>query len=182
VSPNGRDLAYTLTESQTGLNLYVRPVDGSGPARAVRATTYGESYGTFSPDGRWLAYQSDETGRPEIYVEALVGPGKRFQISADGGIEPLWVRGSGEIFYRHRDEVRVVATSTTGGGFEFEPPVTLFSLPWARTGNNARSFDVEADGGRVLMTRIPEAAAPRRIDIVTNWFNELERTMGESGQ
>jgi serine/threonine-protein kinase len=182
VSPNGRDLVYTLTESQTGLNLYVRPVDGSGPARAVRATAYGESYGTFSPDGRWLAYQSDETGRPEIYVEALVGPGKRFQISADGGIEPLWARGSGEIFYRHRDEVRVVATSTTGGEFEFEPPVTLFSLPWARTGNNARSFDVEADGGRVLMTRIPEAAAPRRIDIVTHWLDELERTMGDTGQ
>jgi serine/threonine-protein kinase len=181
VSPDGRDLVYTLTEPRTGLNLWVRPVDGGEPARTFRATEFSELFASFSPDGRWLAYQSDETGRPEVYVEAYPGPGERFQISADGGLEPLWVHGTGEIFYRHRGEIRVVSTSTDGATFEFGSPVTLFSLAWTPTGNNARTYDVTPDGRRMLMTQIPEAAAPRRIDIVTGWLDELERMMEEAG-
>ena len=120
-------------------------------------------------------------GRPEVYVEAFPGPGDRFQVSADGGVEPLWADGSGEIFYRHLDDIRVVRT-TTAPTFEFEPAITLFSVPHARTGNNARSYDVTADGRRVLMTQIPDAAAPRRIDIVTRWLDELESTMADAGR
>jgi dipeptidyl aminopeptidase/acylaminoacyl peptidase len=182
VSPDGRDLIYTLTEPRTGLNLWARPVDGGEPARAFRATEFSELFASFSPDGRWLAYQSDETGRPEVYVEAYPGPGERFQISADGGLEPLWVPGTGEILYRHRGEMRVVSTSTDGATFEFGSPVTLFSLAWTPTGNNARTYDVTPDGRRMLMTQTPDAAAPRRIDIVTGWLDELERMMEEAGQ
>ncbi len=182
VSPDGRYLAYTLTEPRTGLNLWVRRIDGSEPARAFRATEYSELFGSFSPDGRWLAYQSDETGRPEVYVEEFPGPGARFQVSADGGLEPLWVPGTGEIFYRHRGEMRVVSTSTDGATFEFGSPVTLFSLAWRPTGNNARTYDVTPDGRRVLMTQVPDAASPRRIDIVTHWLDELERIMEEAGR
>ncbi len=175
VAPNGRSIAFVRSEAETGLDLYVRPLDGSEPPRPVRATRAEETFAAFSPDGRWLAYQSDETGRPEIYVEAFPGPGERFQVSADGGTEPVWARGSGEIFFRHGDELRLVTTRLVEG-FEFEPPLTLFSLPLAH-GDEAdtRSYDVTADGTRILAIRTPEASVPRQIEIVTDWTSELAR-------
>ncbi|MCG6925344.1 MAG: serine/threonine-protein kinase [Acidobacteria bacterium] len=178
LSPDGRHVVYTLTEPETGKNVWVAPLDESAPPQPLRASTYEEDFGTFSPDGRWIAYQSDETGRPEIYVEAFPGPGERHQISADGGAEPVWAHGSGEIFYRHGDEVRVVPTRT-GSRFEFEPSRALFSLAFDNLGNSARNYDVTPDGQRVVAVRIPDAAVPRRIDIVTHWLDELMRLMPE---
>ncbi|MGH9464894.1 MAG: TolB family protein, partial [Thermoanaerobaculia bacterium] len=175
VAPDGRWLAFVRSEEQTGPNLYLRPLDGSEPARAFRATRAEERFAAFSPDSRWLAYQSDETGRPEIYVEAFPGPGERTQISADGGEEPTWARGSGEIVYRHDDEFRVAATRL-GDRFEFEPPRTLFSLStFHGTDRDARSYDVTSDGTRILAVRVPEAERPRQIEIVTDWTRELAR-------
>jgi hypothetical protein len=176
LSSDGRLVVYELTEPGTGDNLWVRPVDGSTPARSFRATPYAETYGTFSPDDRWMAYQSDETGRPEVYVEAFPGPGERRQISADGGTEPLWVRGTGEIFYRHGDDMRVV-TVRTSPRLELGATRTLFTLSWAATDNDARSYDVSPDGQLAFMVRIPDANAPRRIDLVTHWLDELAREL-----
>ena len=174
LSPDGRRVVYTLTEPHTGANVWVGSVDGSEPAQALRASRYEEELGTFSPDGRWVAYQSDETGRPEIYVEAFPGPGERHQVSADGGTEPVWAHGSGEIFYRRGDAVRVVATRT-GPRFEFEPSRVLFTLSFDDMGNTARNYDVTPDGQRILAVRVPDRDAPRRIDIVTHWLDELKR-------
>jgi serine/threonine-protein kinase len=174
VSADGRLVVYVLTEPETGRNVWVGSLDGSEPPRAFRATPYEEQFGTFSPDGRWLAYESNETGRPEVYVEAFPGPGERFQVSADGGIEPLWARGSGEIFYRHGDEMRVVKTHT-GPEFEIEASRTLFTLPLHKAGTDLRNYDVTPDGQGVLVVRVPDSAAPRRIDIVTGWLDELAR-------
>jgi serine/threonine-protein kinase len=174
LSPDGRLGVYTLTRIETGSDVWVGSTDGSAPARPFRATRYQEQYGTFSPDGRWLAYQSNETGRHEIYVEAFPGPGERFQVSADGGTEPLWAHASGELFYRHGDEMRVVPTRP-GRGFESEVSRTLFTLSFHLHGHDERTYDVTPDGQRFLAARVPDAAAPRRIDIVTNWLDELER-------
>jgi serine/threonine-protein kinase len=176
VSPDGRTVAYTLSEERTGNNLYARPLDGSAPPRVLRAGPGQEIYPTFSPDGRWLAYQSDETGRPEIYVEAFPGPGDRYQISADGGREPRWAR-NGELFYRREDELRVVATRL-GGRFEFDAPRTLFRYPiqqYNTGGAEARLYDLSADGQRILAITIPETLRPRQIDVVTDWTSELAR-------
>jgi serine/threonine-protein kinase len=174
VSADGRFVVYTLTGPETGRDVWVASVDGSEPPRAARASPYAEQFGTFSPDGRWIAYQSDETGRPEVYVEAFPGPGERFQVSAEGGTEPLWAHGSGEIFYRHGDEMRVVQTRT-GSGFEIEASRTLFALPVHHAGTDLRNYDVTPDGKRLLAVRVPDLAAPRRIDIVTGWLHELAR-------
>jgi serine/threonine-protein kinase len=174
LSPDGRLVVYTLTEPETGRNVWVGSVDGSQPPRAFRATRYEEQYGTFSPDGRWLAYESNETGRPEIYVEAFPGLGERHQVSADGGTEPLWIHRSGEIFYRHGSEMRVVRTRT-GPHFEFDEARALFALSFYQGATSARNYDVTPDGQRVLAARVPDASAPRRIDIVTHWLDELTR-------
>jgi Tol biopolymer transport system component len=174
LSADGRLLVYTLTEPDTGRNVWVAPIEGGEDHRPFRATRDEELYGSFSPDGRWLTYQSDETGRWEIYVQAYPGPGERFQISPDGGYEPLWAHGSGEIFYRHGDEMRVVRTRT-GPPFEFDAPQTLFELSIDQGNVNVRNYDVTPDGKRILAIRIPNEYAPRRIDLITNWLEELER-------
>ncbi len=176
VSPDGRWLAFVLSEAETGRNLYSRPLDGSEPARPFRTSRAEEWYPTFSPDGRWLAYQSGETGRSEIYVEAFPGPGERYQITADGGVQPVWTRASGEIFYRHGDEFRVVATRLSEGRLELDEPRTLFSYPIAPAAAvDARTYDVTADGERVLTVSIPEADRPRRVEFVTDLVPALSR-------
>jgi hypothetical protein len=173
VSPDGRFIAYRTSEPGTGSNVWVRRRDGSGPGRVIRNSSAAEQFPTFSPDGRWLAYQSDETGRPEIYAEAFPGPGERHQISGDGGEEPLWAR-NGDLFYRHDADMRVVATRR-GERLAFDPPKTIFTLPPFGGIDADRIYDVTADGKRVIILRMPEATAPRRIEIVTNWAAQLPR-------
>jgi Tol biopolymer transport system component len=180
LSADGRRVVYTMTPLGTGSDLWVASLDGSEKARIFRATPYTEQYGTFSPDGRWLAYASNETGRPEVYVEAFPGPGNRYQVSADGGEEPLWARGSGEILYRHGEEIRAVRTRTSPR-FEFEEARTLFSLPMFLAGTNDRNYDVPPDGQRVFALRVPDAAAARRVDVVTHWLDELSRLVPPDG-
>jgi serine/threonine-protein kinase len=175
ISPDRRTVAFTLNESETGTNLYARPLDGSEPPRTFRATRADETNPSFAPDGRWIAYQSDETGRIEVYVEAFPGPGERHQISADGGREPHWAP-TGEIFYRRGDEVRVVATRTAGR-FEFDAPRTLFSFSIAAARHAySRTWDVTRDGQRIVAITTPEATRPRRIEVVTDWTTTLGRS------
>ena len=176
VSPNGRTLVYTLSELETGIDIYSRLLDGSEPPRPFRATRSTEDHPSFSPDGQWLAYQSDETGRPEVYVEAFPGPGERFQVSADGGREPKWA-GDGELFFRHENEMRVVTTRLQGR-FEFDAPHTLFTFPlltYSSGGVSVRLYDVTADGKRILSIATPATLRPRQIDVATNWTNDLAR-------
>ena len=173
-SPDGRTIAFVVNESQTGLNLYARPIDGSEPPHPIRTARSEDRHLSFSPDGHWVVYQSDETGRPEIYVQSFPGPGERVQVSADGATEPVWA-GNGEIFYRHHDEMRVVATRL-GERFEFDAPRTLFSYPIVPAADDdTRTFDVTPDGERIVAVTIPKASWPRQVEIVIDWTVELER-------
>jgi dipeptidyl aminopeptidase/acylaminoacyl peptidase len=174
VSPDGHTIAFTRTEERTGRNIYSRPLDGSEPPRPIRASRSEEYSASFSPDARSVVYQSDETGRPEIYVESFPASGERVQVSSDGGTEPRWA-GNGEIFYRHDDEVRVVAPRRAGR-LEFDAPRSLFAFPIAPGGNSEfRTFDVTRDGARILAVTIPAASRPRQIEIVADWTSELAR-------
>jgi len=173
VSPDGKTISYTASDLETGEDLFLRPFDGSEDQRVLRATRAVERYSTFSPDGKWIAYRSNETGRPEIYVESLSGSGERVQITADGGDQPRWIR-NGEIFYRRFDELWVVAVRT-GEKLSFDAPQKLFSFPMAPGVNeSALLFDVTADGERIITSRIPDALRSRDIEIVTNWTSTLK--------
>lgn len=174
VSPDGRTIAFLRLEEETGSNIYSRPIDGSEPARPIRATKASERSISFSPDGRFVSYQSSETGRGEIYAQSFPGGEDRVQLSADGGTDPLWAR-NGEIFYRHDDDVRVI-TPRRSGTLEFQQPRTLFRAALSTlNGYETRGFDVTRDGSRILGIRIPEANRPRQVEIVTNWTSELGR-------
>jgi dipeptidyl aminopeptidase/acylaminoacyl peptidase len=180
VSPDGRTIAFIRSQLETGSDLLSRPLDGSEPVRTIRANREDERSASFSPDSRWVVYQTNETGRWEVYVEPFPGPGERVQISADGGQEPLWA-GNGEIFFRRLDEIRVVATSLESG-FAAEPPRALFEHPILHgVDEDTRTWDVTADGQRILAVSTPEASRPRKIEIVTDFLSELERRVPTSG-
>ena len=132
----------------------------------------------FSPDGHWILYASDETGRREIYVQPYPGPGGKWQVSTDGGNEPMWSRNGREIFYR--DGQRMMAVDiTTQPGFIAGKPHELFEGDYLKNGAGyARpNYDISPDGQRFLMVKplSLEQATPTQINVVLNWTEELKR-------
>src|SRR5262249_38940792 len=98
-SPDGRYLLFRVQDPPTGLDLWVLPLFGDRKPFPFLQTPFAESGGRFSPDGKWVAYQSNESGRSEVYVQPFPGPGAKFQISTDGGANPLWRRDGKELFF-----------------------------------------------------------------------------------
>ncbi len=142
------------------------------PAPLV-ATRFSEFGSRLSPDGRWLAYLSTESSRPEVYVRASNGTGGRWQVSIDGGEEPKWSRDGRELYYRYGN-VLMVAKVGTGPVFEHSTPVRMFSGIYNLRNESGLSYDVDPATGRFVMIRPPDdkAAAPT-LRVITNWTREL---------
>ncbi len=157
-SPNGQLLAFTDLNAVTGFDIWVLRLSDR-KAQPFLQTKFNERAPQFSPDGRWLAYSSDESGRYEIYVQPYPGPGGKWQISADGGREALWSRNGRELFYRNGNKMMAVQIATQPG-FSAGTPKMLFEgnyqmLPAQSTPN----YDVSADGQRFLMLKAVEQPA-----------------------
>jgi eukaryotic-like serine/threonine-protein kinase len=152
---------------------------GDSPLRFTE-TPFREQAPSFSPDGRWLAYSSDETGRAEIYVTSYPGPGGRIAISKGGGRSPRWASNGRELFYRNGRQMMVVALEP-GPTFRVGTPRLLFEGNYAQEIENigAHNYDVSRDGQRFLMVapaaREAGEEARARIVIVQNWLEELKR-------
>ncbi len=134
-------------------------------------TPFQERNPAFSPDGRWIAYVSDESGRDEVYVRACPGPGGKFSISIEGGIQPVWSPAGGELFYREGDKMMVVAVEK-GPTFRSLKPNVLFEGSFATGFLHNPNYTVTPDGQRFVM--IQEVQLPH-FEIVLNWTNGLER-------
>jgi Tol biopolymer transport system component/tRNA A-37 threonylcarbamoyl transferase component Bud32 len=174
-SPDGQLLAYIEITPTTGYDIWVLRMSDR-KAQPFLRTPFNESVPRFSPDGRWLAYVSDESGRYEIYVQSYPGPGGKSQISTDGGTEPVWNPNGRELFYRIGDKMMAVDI-TTHPGFTAGKPRTLFEGQYVPTPATFPNYDVSSDGQRFLMLkRVEQAeAAPTRINVVLNWFEELKQ-------
>ena len=183
-SPDGQLLAFVENTPTTGgIDIWVlRMGDLSASSGQVRKaqpflrTPFTESAPCFSPDGRWLGYVSDESGRYEIYVQPYPGPGGKWQVSTDGGTEPLWNRNGRELFYRSGDKMMAVDIATQPG-FAASKPRMLFEGPYEPTPVTFPNYDVSPDGQRFLMLKPSEQeqAAPTQINVVLNWFEELKQ-------
>ena len=173
-SPDGETLAFNYEHPETKFDIYL--LELRDEARPFLRTEFNESAAMFSPDGRWLAYQSDESGRNEVYVRPFPGPGEKRQVSREGGSEPLWAPGGGELFYRNPNGTFAVAMETNPE-LKLGEPALLYNLDLAiPAGLNIPSYDVAPDGQRFLAIRESDDELSRiEITVVLNWFQELER-------
>jgi len=174
-SPDGQLLAYMELNLTTGYDIWVLRLSDR-KAQPFLRTPFNEAAPRFSPDGRWLAYASDESGRYEIYVQLYPGPGGKWQISTDGGTEPVWNRNGRELFYRSGDKMMAVDIATQPS-FAAGKPRMLFAGQYLPTPTTFPNYDVSPDGQRFLMLKPTEQAraAPTQINVVLNWFEELKQ-------
>jgi serine/threonine-protein kinase len=171
-SPDGV-LAFEELNPATGRDIWVLRLSDR-KAQPFLHMPFDEAAPAFSPDGRWLAYASDETGRYEIYVQPYPGPGGKSQISTEGGTEPVWAH-DGEIFYRQENKIMAVGTKTQPT-FSAGNPKVLFEGRYVRTQQTQPNYDVSRDGQRFLMVKASEQTeAATQINVVLNWFEELKR-------
>jgi serine/threonine protein kinase/Tol biopolymer transport system component len=169
-SPDGQTLAFEQTAPGSGYDIWTFRL-GDRKATPFLQTRFNEIGPRFSPDGRWLAYASDESGRFEVYVQPYPGPGGKWQISTEGGTEPIWVR-NGELFYRNGDKVMVVQTITRPN-FSASNPKALFEGRHA-TFQSIPDYDVSADGQRFLFLT-PGDEGREEVNVVVNWTEELKQ-------
>lgn len=181
-SPDGKFLAFDQKDPETRDDAWVLPLDGNKAPQRVAQTQFGEGSMKFSPDSRWVAYSSDESGRPEVYVQAFPGPGLKLQISNGGGIDPVWRRSGGELYYRAQSRMMVVSV-TTSPQFQASAPKQLWEGTYSQgtasscgmPGVSSSNYDVSADGQRFLMVRDDDAsAAGTKIVVVLNWVEQLK--------
>jgi len=158
-------------------DILAQPADGGSDPVELAVTTDAERTPTLSPDDRWLAYSSNESGPYEIYVVSLPeGTGKR-TVSIGGGTEPVWSRSGGEIFYRRGDGQMVAVAVETEPTFSVGQTTELFQADGFRSNVSHPQYDVTRDGQRFMMIRDLEDEANKLI-IVLNFFDELKRRVG----
>src|SRR6266403_1755963 len=173
-SPDGQLLAFMENNPTTGYDIWVLRLSDRKAQPFLRP--FNESVPRFSPDGRWLTYVSNESGRYEIYVQPYPGPGGKWQISTEGGTEPTWNPNGSELFYRSGNKMMAVET-TTRPSFTASKPRVLFEGRYEPSPATTPNYDVSPDGQRFLMLKPnqQEASAPTQINVVLNWFEELKR-------
>jgi len=170
MSPDGRFLLYRTLDSKTSFDIWALPV--TGKPFPVAQSRFAEREAAFSPDGRWVAYQSDESGRFEIYVQEFPAATNRMQLSSNGGTQARWRHDGTELFYVALDGRLMAVPIVRGpkGALESRTPVPLFltRIGGAVTGPQKQQYDVSLDGQRFLMNTLnQESSSP--ISVVLNW-------------
>jgi Tol biopolymer transport system component len=168
-------LVYVEAHPLTLQNLWVLHADRKTKPGPFLETPFGEGAPALSPDGRWVAYVSNESGRNEVHVRPFPGPGERTTISTDGGNEPVWAANGRELFYRNGDAMMAVDISTSSG-LQAGRPKRLFEKHYEPTLALWPNYSVSPDGQRFLMVKtIEQGEAPPQINVVLNWHEELKR-------
>ena len=167
-SSDGRLLAYTETRPETGMDIWLKKANA--PAEAVLNSSAYECCPVFSPDGQWMAYISDESGRPEIYLKSLSNPETTYQLSDNGGREPIWSHGGKEVFY-WQDRQLMVVEVTTDSGISVSDPEPLFQGVFVSSTSTWRPrFDVSpSDDEFVIIRRGAEELGIRELKFIPNW-------------
>ena len=173
-SPDGHRIAFQELSPETGNDIWTVGL-ADRKAQPFLKTPANEAAPRFSPDGQWMAYASDESGRWEVYVRPYPGPGAKYPVSTEGGTEPVWNPAGRELFYRTGNRMMAVDVSFVSG-FSAGKPKVLFEGPWLPTPLTASNYDVSRDGKRFLMLKAaePENGA-RQIVVVQNWFEVLKK-------
>ena len=178
VSPDGRLVVYMIVGNRGRFELWVLPLSGDRRPFPFLQTAFNNGQAQVSPDGRWIAYTSNESGRDEVYVQSFPTAGLKFQISRDGGAQARWRRSGGELFYLAPDRMLMAVPVNEGPRLTIGRPMPLFRTRLEFLGLQGPYFtagyDVTPDGQRFLLKAPPEHVIPP-IDIVLNWAALLSR-------
>jgi len=180
--PSGKYLAFVETTPQTNNDVMILPIEGDeasgwkpGKPTPFLATFFQEWDPAFSPDGRWIAYRSNESGSNEVYVRPFPDPGGRWQISTAGGLMPTWSRNGKELFYRTADsKIMVITYQADGDVFRADKPRLWSDVPFVDRNNN-RNFDLHPDGRRFAIFPSQVQNKLDKVTIAFNFFEELRR-------
>lgn len=174
-SRDGRYLAFTFTgRTKTGTDLWLLPLFGERQPAGVLQTEFEESLARFSPDGRWLVYESNESGRSEIYIHALDGSGRKWQVSTGGGRAPIWPGEGKEIFFSPFDsKVMVAEVKFTAGNVVTGAARALFDLE--SQGIVLLSVEDVSSDGKTILARINEKPHTTPLTLIMNWDAEVKR-------
>jgi len=168
-APDGT-VGFVDVQPATGSDLWTLTPDGR--ASPFLVTRFSESSCRFSPDGRFIAYTSDESGRREVYVQPYPGPGDKVPISTEGGTNPVWSVDGKELFFRQGEAMMAVEVRTA-------PAFTVSRERRLFTSNDLgfrSEFDISPDGKHFLMVHRDPGSWPTQINVILNWFDELRRT------
>jgi Tol biopolymer transport system component len=176
-SRDGRFVLYNQPNSKTRADLMVLPLEGSADARRTPIpflqTPFDEETGVFSPDGKWIAYSSNESGQTEVYVQSFPPSGGKWQVSAGGGTYPRWRADGKEVFFRADALGDVMAASIriSPDGVDIDAPHVLF--PW----NGPPTYDVSSDGQQFIMIDPPGANTDVTFPliVISNWQASLKK-------
>ena len=175
-SPDGY-LVFHRAQPDTGnrFDIWGRP-DGGTP-RPLLMTAANELHAALSPDGRWMAYTSDESGQVEVHIPFFPNVTQgHWPVSTSGGHSPIWARSGRELFFTNGTALMAVSVEPRGDGLVLGAPAQLFSGPFDTTQD--RNFDVFPDGQHFVMVEADQNAAPTNLNVVVNWAEELRRTVG----
>lgn len=177
VAPDGRRLLYalrTVTEGAAHFDLLVTDLEAGGAGKPYAASTFSEFRGAFSPDGKWLAYQSNESGRAEIYVQAFPDPGRKWQVSTQGGTSPAWTRDGALLYYIAADRKLMRVDVKTTPSFDAGIPEALYPVPVAAI--QARNlFVFSPDDQRLLAVSTAGNATATPTTVALNWSAALRK-------
>jgi len=168
-SPDGKKLFFR--EQPKGADVWILQLDGNRKPRLFLHEPFNEWQAAVSPNGRWLAYVSDESGRQEVYVRPFAAPGTRWPISPDGGSDPVWARNGTDLFYRNGDRMMSATLAVTSDeSFSAMKPRALFE---AKTLSGEMSYDVTPEGEFLMIEPGESDTPPAQINVVLNWLQEV---------
>jgi Tol biopolymer transport system component/tRNA A-37 threonylcarbamoyl transferase component Bud32 len=171
-SPDGRFLLYNALNANRDVDVWALPLDGTRTPFAVVQTEFNEQSPQFSPDGKWIAYQSDKTGRVEIYVQPFPGPGVASPLSTEGGAQVRWNANGKELFYIAPDERLMTVPmrfSSDGKTVQAGAPLPLFVTTVGATNAPRQQYMVAPDGQSFVMNSMPNEATASPIMVILNW-------------
>jgi Tol biopolymer transport system component len=174
VAPDGT-LLFSERHPTTGTDIWALSPDGK--TTPVRVTSFNELDPVVSPDGHWIAYSSNESGRYEIYIQDYPGGTKRIPVSTGGGNYPLWSHDGKELFFLAGNAMMAVAVRPDGS-IVSAPHMLFDSSDYIASdayGASAGAYAVSPDGKRFLMIRRDPDSAPHQLNVILNWFYELRR-------
>jgi eukaryotic-like serine/threonine-protein kinase len=177
--PDPDSVLVTRMQKDTGADVYLLSLSGAHEPRPLVQTRAYEGGASLSHDGRWLLYQSSESGAAEVYVRPYPALDRAWQVSAGGGVQPRWHPSGREIFYRNGSTMMAVTVNLSGGEPRLDPPVVLFEGAYAYgVGASIPNYDVTPDGRFVMLRPL---AGSSRLLITLNWVQELEKRLAAGG-